>query len=305
MKPPTSAAPVRVWHRGEQTLQAEVGMSEHMAAVGDRVIRTAMPDQHRDFFATLPFAVLGTVDAAGDAWATLVTGEPGFLSAPTPTLLHLDIIADPTDPASEGLTVGAGAAVLGIDFGTRRRNRANGTLQAPLANGFDLRVEQSFGNCPQYIQRRRPRWQGDPGSLFTGEVETATVLDPPARKMIESADTFFVASYADRDDGGRDVDVSHRGGESGFVRLDGDGALTIPDFSGNLFFATLGNILLNGRAGLVFVDFETGDIVQLTGDAEIQPIGSDMGAFAGAERLWRFMPRRMVRRRAALPLRWS
>ena len=53
------------------------------------------------------------------------------------------------------------------------------------------------------------------------------------------------------------------------VRVAEDGALTIPDFNGNLFFATLGNIVLNGKAGLLFVDFETGDMLQMTGEAEV------------------------------------
>ena len=45
--------------------------------------------------------------------------------------------------------------------------------------------------------------------------------------------------------------------------------LTIPDFAGNLYFNTLGNILLNPRCGLVFIDFENGDVLQIAGDGEV------------------------------------
>ncbi|MGZ2385447.1 hypothetical protein ACVIDN_006871 [Rhizobium brockwellii] len=101
------------------------------------------------------------------------------------------------------------------------------------------------------------------------------------------------------------MDVSHRGGNAGFVRIGDDGVLTIPDFDGNLFFATLGNILLNGKAGLLFVDFNTGDTLQMTGKADIVFDSPEIVAFQGAERFWTFKPTRIVRRRNALALRWA
>ena len=42
------------------------------------------------------------------------------------------------------------------------------------------------------------------------------------------------------------MDISHRGGRPGFVRVDGD-VLTIPDFRGNRYFNTLSNLLLEQR----------------------------------------------------------
>ncbi|MDR5671235.1 pyridoxamine 5'-phosphate oxidase family protein, partial [Burkholderia cenocepacia] len=96
-----------------------------------------------------------------------------------------------------------------------------------------------------------------------------------------------VASYVG-DGAERQVDVSHRGGKAGFVRIGDDGVLTIPDFAGNLFFATLGNFRVNPRAGIVFADFETGDVLQMTGEAEVDLDSPEIAAFQGAERLWRF-----------------
>jgi predicted pyridoxine 5'-phosphate oxidase superfamily flavin-nucleotide-binding protein len=130
-------------------------------------------------------------------------------------------------------------------------------------------------------------------------------LDDKAHAMIAGADTFFVASSVDDVAGGRAVDVSHRGGRPGFVRIGADGVLTIPDFSGNRFFNTLGNLVANPRAGLLFVDFETGDLLQLTGDAEVLLASLETASFQGAERLWRFAPRRILHRPGALPLRWT
>lgn len=294
---------LETWHAGEKAIQEKVGVAERMESVGKRIVRDYMPDQHREFYAQIPFLAVGTVDREGDPWATLVTGKPGFISSPTPQALDIDVRRDASDPASVGLREGNAIGLLGIELHTRRRNRVNGILRPSVDGVLHFDVDQSFGNCPQYIQLRDYAFVRDPALPFTGEIETSDSLDEAARGMIAAADTFFVASYAER--GNRQqVDVSHRGGKAGFVRVADDGTLTIPDFAGNLFFATLGNILLNGKAGLVFVDFESGDMLQLSGEAEVILDSPEIAAFQGAERLWRFRARRVVRRRGALALRW-
>jgi len=298
------------WHEGELALQRSVGVAERMDEVGRRIIRDYLLDQHRDFYAQLPFAVLGTVDAAGDAWATLRAGRPGFLQAPDEKRLHLTLPRDVGDPAEAGMADGEAIGLLGIDLHTRRRNRLNGKIRRPNGHsnddgGFDLLVEQSYGNCPQYIQRRDFSVSHDL-ALPSGTVpQILDALDARARAMIAAADTFFVASYVDGTGTGRQVDVSHRGGRAGFVRVGADGVLTIPDFAGNLLFNTLGNILINPKAGLTFADFTTGDLLQLTGNAEVILASPEIAAFQGAERLWRFKPRRILYRPDALPLRWA
>lgn len=290
------------WHEGEVALQRRAGVAERMAERGRSAILDHLPDPHRAFFAQLPFVVLGTVDAAGDAWATLVAGRPGFVHAPEPRRLALAAPRDADDPADAGLEAGAAVALLGIELHSRRRNRANGSVARREPEGVEIAVEQAFGNCPQYIQRRAGRFV--PVLPRAAPACRRDRIDAGARRLIEAADTFFVASYVDRA-GGRQVDVSHRGGRPGFVRVDADGTLTVPDFAGNRYFNTLGNLLLNPRAGLVFVDFERGDLLQLTGDAEVDLDSPEIAAFQKAERLWRFRARQVVTRRAALPLRFD
>ncbi|OAI94406.1 pyridoxamine 5'-phosphate oxidase family protein [Pseudomonas putida] len=291
------------WHEGEKFIQEKVGVAERMEGVGQRVVRDFMPDQHRAFYAGLPFMVLGSVDAEGDAWATVLEGRPGFMSSPSPTTLDIAARPDPLDPAGHGMHDGAAVGLLGIELHTRRRNRMNGVLSR-LDAGFRVDVDQSFGNCPRYIQLRDFSFARDPQAAFSGQLEELAQLDAAARRLIESADAFYVATYADRE-ARRQVDVSHRGGKPGFVRVGEDGLLTIPDFNGNLFFSTLGNIHLNGKAGLLFVDYENGDVLQMTGDAEVIFESPEIAAFQGAERLWSFRPRRIVRRPAGLALRWT
>jgi uncharacterized protein len=300
--PPGQEAP-SPWHEGELRLQRSVGVAEQMDEPGRRFIRDHLTDQHRGFYPRLPFVALGAVDARGDVWATLRAHRPGFLSSPDPMHLHLALPRDPADPADGGMKNGDAIALLGIDLSTRRRNRLNGTIHRSGPDSFTIAVEQAYGNCPQYIQLRDFTFAGD--AMSGSPPVMLERLDHEARATIEQADTFFVASYFQGEDGHRRVDVSHRGGRSGFVRVDKDGVLTVPDFAGNLFFNTLGNFVVNPKAGLVFVNFDSGDLLQMTGDTEIVLDSPEIAAFQGAERLWRFRPRQIVRRQRALPLRWT
>ena len=292
------------WHQGERRIQERLGVADRMEVFGRKVIRDYLPDEYRAFFGQLPFLAVGAVDETGAPWATLLDGAPGFVSSPDPRTLRIGGSPGIDDPLRAAIVTGAPVGLLGIELHTRRRNRMNGHVAACDREGFAVTVEHAFGNCPQYIQTRAVSFVRVPEAPPDRLVVRAPALDETARALIAAADTFFVASYLDVDDvrTRRAVDVSHRGGKPGFVRIDG-AVLTIPDFAGNLHFNTLGNLLLNPRAGLVFVDFARGDLLQLTGTTEIVFEGEEIAAFQGAERLWRFKVEQIVWRRAALALR--
>ena len=291
------------WHVGEVELQRHIGVAERMAELGPRSIRDHLIEQHRTFFPQLPFVAMGSVAPDGQVWATLVAAHPGFLQATDEHTLTVRALPDRTDPVRAGIAEDASIAMLGIELHTRRRNRLNGVVTHLDERGFDLSVRESFGNCPKYIQRRDPTWAREPGEPAPFAPVESDHLSGAAQALVREADTFFVATYVDGADGARRVDVSHRGGKPGLVRIGDDGVLTVPDFVGNRFFSTLGNIRVNPKAGLVFVDFETGDLVQITGSAEVVLDAPEIEAFEGAERLWRVTPSRVIYRPAALPLR--
>lgn len=280
------------FHRGELEAQARAGGGSQGGA-----IREQMPAQHRTFFEALPFVVVASTHHAAPI-ATLWAGAPGFVTAPDPRTLQFAVALDPSDPASQAFIPGAPFGLLGIELATRRRNRANGKVTAAGAGGVVVAVDQSFGNCPQYIQPREIR-SAAPGTASTEPFDRLDHnLDRDARAAIARADTFFVATSAHTDERTGGVDVSHRGGPPGFVRVDGD-VLTIPDFKGNRYFNTLGNLVDDPRAALVFVDFERGDVLHLQGTTEIQWDGAEVRALEGAERLWRFHVTHGWRRRDA------
>jgi hypothetical protein len=296
---------VAPFHAGERAAQAKVGVAHRMAEIGQRVVRGVMPQQHREFFPLLPFVVLGAVDAQGQPWATLLAGSgPGFVTSPDETTLRIDALPPAGDPLAGLLDPGAPLGLLGIELPTRRRNRANGRVGQRDDTGFSLDVTQSFGNCPKYIQTRE--LLPGPAAAATGaSPRRAARLDAGMQALVRTADTFFIATHAVGEGANGGSDVSHRGGRPGFVQVSGDGtSLTWPDFIGNSFFNTLGNLVAQPRAGLVVPDFASGSLLHVAGHAEIVWDGPQVEAFAGAQRLVRLQVDHALLRPCALPWRW-
>ncbi len=293
------------FHKGEQAVQERLGLRDQLEAFGRRVIRDHMPDQHREFYAMLPFLLVGTLDDRGRPWASIVAGRHGFISSPDARTLTVAGRPPFGDPLNMTLRAGADIGVLGIQLETRRRNRLSGRIESVGPDSFTIGVRQAFGNCPQYIQTRTTAAAPEIGRVPAERpVSRSDWFDDGTRALIERSDTLFIATaYSDGSDaesGG--VDVSHRGGKPGFVRVEGDRSFVFPDFSGNNHFNTVGNIVMNPKAGFLFADFETGDVVYLTGEAEIVWDGAEVRAFAGAERLIRFRADEVIRVEASLPL---
>lgn len=299
------------FHTGEQALQTKAGVRERAEQLGQRLFRDFLPDQHREFYPQLPLLVIGSIDAAGRPWASLLSGPPGFVRAPHPRMLTVAARPIEGDPLAANLHDGAALGVLGIQLETRRRNRVNGRVAYADDFGFMLRVDQTFGNCPKYITARTPAFRADAPASVPPRTESAR-LSPDALACIAASDTSFIASASagdvSSDDPREGVDVSHRGGKPGFVRVheeDGASVLTMPDFVGNNAFNTFGNLARHPRAGLLFVDFARGRLLSLTGTTEIVWEGEELASFRGALRLLRVRVTRGLLFEQALPFTWS
>lgn len=291
------------FHEGEKAIQERAGVRDRAEMLARRVVRDHMPDQHREFYENLPFLVLGSVDEEGRPWASLIAGPQGFMTTPDATLLSIKASLLPGDPLAQALKTGTQLGVLGIDPATRRRNRMAGNAMNISDDGFDIEVVQAFGNCPKFIQTREFDYTGNDARTDEILTEKSTNLDAAAQSLIAASDTFFIASsYSDYTDSlANGSDVSHRGGKPGFVKIEDDKSLLFPDFTGNKHFNTIGNLLLNPKAGLTFIDFETNDLLFLTGEAEVLWDDERLENFEGAERLIRFKVDTLIRSKNALP----
>ncbi|MET0386933.1 MAG: pyridoxamine 5'-phosphate oxidase family protein [Polyangiales bacterium] len=296
------------FHQGERAVQTRAHVRERLARIPPRGFRAALTEQHRTFYGQLPWLLVASVDNQLQPWASALVGAPGFVTAPDPQRLQVRARPLAGDPLQQNLQVGAALGMLGIQLQTRRRNRVNGVVESLDEQGFVLQVGQSFGNCNQYIQAREPTLV-EP-SQPSGPVQTlGAELPERALQMITQADTFFIASATRSAVGAgaaiHGADISHRGGNPGFVQVTEGNLLTVPDYPGNNFFNTFGNLELWPHAGLLFPDFDRGDLLSLTGRTDIVWEGDELEATPGAERLLRVQITGGVLMERALPLRWT
>jgi len=291
------------FHAGEQWFQERVGVREAMERFGRRVIRDHLPDQHRAFYQKLPFLLLGYSDQDGWPWVSVVAGKPGFIRSPNDKTLEVVAPLMSGDPLRQALRKSLPVGGLGMEPRSRRRNRFSMDVASSSESQLSLSVRQSFGNCPQYIQAHQVEYSPP---TTGGSTEQLSSLDDDAVALIRRSDTFFVSSQTLEDDAtSSGADVSHRGGKPGFVKVEEQGGvwkLTVPDYPGNNHFNTLGNFLVNPRAGLLFWDIESQDVLMLTGDVEILHEHEELAFFEGAERFWQFTLNKAVRLKGQLPL---
>jgi predicted pyridoxine 5'-phosphate oxidase superfamily flavin-nucleotide-binding protein len=255
----------RPWHEGEIAARRMAGAPETAP-----VIRTFLTPRQGDFFAGLPMVFVAGLDARGAPIASLLRGAPGFIACPEPRRMTMAAPFPEREPLSRDS--GAPFGVIGVDFAARRRNRVNGRIVQSNGEALSLAVDEAFGNCPKYILPHELPDGGNAPDAWTA----LPGLDAAARKLIEQADVFFLATR-----GPDGVDISHRGGPPGFIAMRQDGGLQFPDFPGNNYFNSLGNLLHDSRAALLFVDFPKSRALRLQGVAQVD--------FAPA-RMWTFTP---------------
>ena len=256
------------FHEGELYVQERAGEREIAARVGGG-LGGVIPPGAVPFLADQRLLVVGSVDAEGAPWASVLFGDRGFVAAATERTVVVDrarLHAVGADPLWRNLRIGADVGLLAIDLGSRRRLRINGVLTRVAEERVEVGVRESYANCPRYIQRRHFVLDAGGSPLDRQPTAQGSALDPVRTRLIEGADTLFVASRHRE----RGVDVSHRGGEPGFVRVVAPNRLRVPDYRGNSMFNTLGNFVISDRAGLVFLDFERARLLQLVGPVTVR-----------------------------------
>ncbi|KAM7199631.1 hypothetical protein V8F33_004283 [Rhypophila sp. PSN 637] len=257
-----------------------------------------------------PIVALGTLDQEGNIWTTLWGGEKGFARPVARNVLALQSLlsvkGDPflgallqldennnalkggvIKPAGEGKMMSG----LSVDLETRDRVKLAGrVLVASLDNNsgeseraavreiqLAMVVDEGLGNCPKYMNRKEIHAHV-PNPTVIG-LKGGLKLTNQALDLIEQADMMFMSTT-----NGKTMDTNIRGGPAGFIRVlrnqdgdDGGVILVYPEYSGNQLYQSIGNLQVDNRIGVVIPDFETSDVLYLTGETELL-VGSKAAA---------------------------
>ncbi|KAI1424044.1 hypothetical protein F5Y12DRAFT_785629 [Xylaria sp. FL1777] len=286
------------WHPGEQAVHRMLGVTDR-----DNPTIHGLRQAHGYRVSVSPLVAFGTLDEHGRPWATIWGGEAGFCRPIAENVLGVNGTADARfDPVMQALfavhsdeeksdagesrlgfrgrhivdedvvkpTERKVMAALAIDLETRDRVKLAGRFIAGSAVGtapgvanlqMAFAVEEALGNCPKYLNKKHIVPHVPTPELVLGADSSADDGIPLPREAVEliaKADLFFIARF---------LRVFRNQGS----KINGDGAddggvvLIYPEYSGNRLYQTLGNLNEDPVAGLVIPDFNTGDVLYLTG----------------------------------------
>ena len=259
-----------VFHQGELLIQAESGVDQRIHKMGNKLIRDHIIDQHKEFFEHLSYVFIALHDEYGRPWVSVVQGDSGFIDSPDQKTLNIsgEVIAKEALCLQTHNDMPIG--IVGLDLSNRRRNRLNGNLNAGSRDDFlSISVAHSFGNCPKYIQVRDfiSSFRQGISEQQQGVQQHFCEFSEHDINLITQADTLFIASS---EKPGGDLDVNHRGGKPNFVHVENNKQFWFNDYPGNNYFQTFGNIHIHSNIGLMFIDFDSGDLLLMSGKAHLE-----------------------------------
>lgn len=279
------------FHEGELRVQEKAGVSVNSrraaSVISDTIVKGALA-----FIGQQNMVVLGSVDDEQNTWSSIVTGQEGFIQATSDQLIHVDLAhatINEKDPFWKNIKNHPKIGMLLIELATRRRLRVNGLVIRRSDTTLKLKVLEAYPNCPRYIQRRNLEHTKIRETPVVYTSSQGTLLGDSQKKIIQTSDTLFIATAHPE----RGLDASHRGGMPGFVRVLDNKTLLVPDYQGNNLFNSLGNMVINPGTGIIFLDFESGTTLQLTGRSEVlwdydDPDVDSHKETGGTKRFWEY-----------------
>lgn len=292
-----------LYHEGELEVQKRTG-EQVIAERNGRVIIGGMMPKAISFIQEQHMVVVGSIDYKNRPWASLIFGTPGFLTADETQIKinRSNMVNNDVDIFWQNIINQNDVGLLVIELSSRRRMRANGKIAHVDSSQVCVDVETSYPNCPKYIQRRHTQSSDSWKNKIAKRVGQDKKLIMNQIELINKADTMFVASQHPT----AGVDVSHRGGNPGFMKVLNDQTIRIPDYFGNSMYNTLGNFVSNPVAGIIIPNFDTGSILQLTGSVQIHwDMNDEVLETDRTSRYWDFTVIELMEYQNAVPTDWE
>lgn len=279
------------WHPGEQAihnlLRVPTSQRENPTSKG-------LPPQYGYRVSISPLVAFGALDGRGRPWTTVWGGERAFAQPVSQNVLGIQSLVDRRhDPVVQALLGSApdGELVramsdgqegkvmsgLSIDLETRDRVKLAGRMVVGTVTSHDgssptvgdvqmaMLVQESLGNCPKYLNKKDIVAHIPAPELVSDKLP----LPDAALELIQKADMFFLSST-----NGQTMDTNHRGGPQGFIRVvsntEEDGVVIVyPEYSGNRLYQTLGNLYTDPNVGIAIPDYDTSDVLYLSGETDL------------------------------------
>lgn len=198
--------------------------------------------------------VLAKLDAHKELQITVMSGAAPLVSAQEieeEILIHLpQALADhiPPDTLIGGIVISPSEYARSRIYG--RLKQADGVLE--------LRCQNAVTNCRKYIYPSIAT--GQTPQIGPASRQSRAADDPDVIRILSTAVTSFLATA--QPDG--TPDVSHRGGEPGFLEYNpATCRIEWIDYFGDGVFMSAGNIRASGTFSLLVFDLETGDGIEL------------------------------------------
>lgn len=177
-------------------------------------------------------------------WAFPLFGSPGFINPNNKKQIEITLEDKFPIPTQWRNTLHKGKAIgcLVIDLSTRSRVRINVIIRDVSDNKLKIDIQESYPNCPKYIMKREI--QGTSEFCELTFESSGIKLNEQTKRILDRSDTALVASQAPKG-----ADLSHRGGENGFIKHHCSNKILAPDYKDNSMFNTLGNFRANPQGG--------------------------------------------------------
>ncbi|OTA25050.1 hypothetical protein BTJ68_13452 [Hortaea werneckii EXF-2000] len=277
------------WHEGEERMHTAM----RVPPGHDNPTVPTLSPQLAAHLQIAPLVAIGTLDKTGRPWTTLWGGEQG-LARPlgggivgiktAVTGRHDPVVEELVGKEATGEVVreqGEGRMVSGltIDLETRKRVKMYGRMVAgALLSREDESTDRKETVAEVQLVVKIQQSLDNPAVSKPEIVDDQPFFSQRALDLLAKADMIFLSSSHNS----IDMDTNHRGGPPGFVRVasneESGAVISWPEYSGNRLYQTLGNLQVYPVCGICVPDFETGDMLYLTGRTEIL-IGKDANAY--------------------------
>lgn len=283
-----------IFHDGQLKVQLIAG-EEEIAKQRIPMISNSLHPRSIPFIEHQVLAFPGSEDSKGNLWLSLIVGERGFIKIPSVNEITIDlskIVSNKEDVFFKNIESKPTVGLLFHEAARRARYRAWGVARKN-GNQLNFDIKMGYPSCPKHIQREIIELTDD-STVLASHYQQGTQLGELEKEWIIGAHTFFIATQTKKGD----IESSHRGGDPGFIEIQENGILRVPDYLGNSMFSTLGNIYENPKTALLFVDYTKGETLQLSGNSELQfdqNSKDDLYKSADTGRFWTFQTKKWIR----------